>query len=194
VAFAESAEELSGWRAKPNFRELGPRLGARVGDVARALEQDDGALASRLARGEPVEVGAGDGAVQLLPADVELVKRTAPGRGVASDGAATVALDLELDRWPALQREGLVREVIHHLQDLRKRAGLKVDDRIELRIQTHPTERLAYAVSTHTSLIAAEALATRVETGSLDEEAGEWDRTVTVEVDGVKAKLSLRRA
>ena len=194
VAFAESAEELSGWRAKPNFRELGPRLGARVGDVARALEQDDGALASRLARGEPVEVGAGDGAVQLLPADVELVKRTAPGRGVASDGAATVALDLELDRWPALQREGLVREVIHHLQDLRKRAGLKVDDRIELRIQTDPTERLAYAVSTHTSLIAAEALATRVETGSLDEEAGEWDRTVTVEVDGVKAKLSLRRA
>ena len=52
VAFAESAEELGGWRAKPNFKALGPTLGPRVKEVATALADDDGTLAGALARGE----------------------------------------------------------------------------------------------------------------------------------------------
>ena len=56
VDFAESAEQLGRWRAKPSYRVLGPRLGPRVKDVAALLAQDDGTLAGSLARGEPVTV------------------------------------------------------------------------------------------------------------------------------------------
>ncbi|MCA1726599.1 MAG: isoleucine--tRNA ligase, partial [Actinobacteria bacterium] len=62
AAFAASEGELSGWRAKPNFRALGPRLGQRVKDVALILSADDGTLAAELAAGRPVTIElAGDG-------------------------------------------------------------------------------------------------------------------------------------
>jgi isoleucyl-tRNA synthetase len=194
IAFAESAEEFSGWRAKPNFRELGPRLGQRVQDVARALAADDGELGGRLASGESVTVDAAGETITLSSSDVELSQQTRSGWGVASDGSVTVALDLDLEGWPALQREGMVREVIHHVQNLRKAAGLNVADRIELRIETDPSERLGYALSTHASLIQGEVLATELEVAGAAADVRDWDRSVTVEIDGVPATLLLRRA
>jgi isoleucyl-tRNA synthetase len=194
VAFAESAEELTGWQAKPNFRELGPRLGSRVQEVAEALAADDGTLAAQLARGETVAIPVRGESLTLGPADVELAQKTRSGWGVASDGAVTVALDLDLDAFPALQREGMVREVIHHVQNLRKSSGLEVADRIELELATDPVERLAYALSTHASLIAGEVLATDVQIAALDGEIGDWDGTTLVEIDGVRTRISLRKA
>jgi isoleucyl-tRNA synthetase len=192
IAFTESTEEISGWRAKPNFRELGPRLGRRVQDLARALEADDGAIASRLARGEQVTITFEGEPVSLSPSDVELVQQTRTGWGVASDGSVTVALDLDLEPWPALQREGMVREVIHHVQNLRKEARLQVTDGIELLVRTDPSERLAYALSTYASLIAGEVLAANVEIGSREESIEPWAATVNVEIEGVPASISIR--
>ncbi len=133
VRFAESADELSGWRAKPNFRALGPKLGPRVQEVAAALAADDGPLAARLATGENVTVDLSSGPVELTPGDVELVQHTQEGWGLASDGPVTVALDLTLD--DDLRLEGLARELVHHVQALRRSAGLDVSDRIQLGIE-----------------------------------------------------------
>jgi len=138
-------------------------------------------------------VGPKGRAATIAPGDVELTRETKEGWGVASDGPLTVALDLDLDPWPALQREGMVREVIHHVQNLRKAAGLSVTDRIELEIRADPSDRLGYAVGTHTSLVAAEVLADSVEVGSLDTIDDGWERSVHVQVDGMPARLSLRR-
>jgi isoleucyl-tRNA synthetase len=195
VAFAESAEELSGWRAKPNFRILGPRLGPRVQALAAALAKDEGSLAGTLARGEsvPVDVGLAE-PVTVRPEDVELVQQGRTGWSVASDSTATVALDLDVASHPALQREGMVREVIHHVQNLRKSAGLDLTDRIQLRVQTEPSERLSFAATAHASDIASETLATQVVVASPDESSeGPWDAQTTVDVDGVPVRLLLRR-
>jgi isoleucyl-tRNA synthetase len=196
VVFAESADELSGWRAKPNFRELGPRLGPRVQRVAEALSGDDGSLAAQLSRGEPVTLTVDGELITVGPADVELVQQTRSGWGIASDGAVTVALDLDLDASPGLQREGMVREVIHHIQNLRKSSGLQVADRIEVEIATDRTERLAYALTTHASLIAGEVLATHLEIAGLDADGASdgWDGTIEVDIDGVPTRISLRRS
>jgi isoleucyl-tRNA synthetase len=196
VAYAESAEELSGWRAKPTFRVLGPRLGSRVQAVRTALERDDGRLAAALARGETVriDIGATD-PVTLGPDDVDLVQQTRSGWGMASDGAVTVALDVDLEPYATLQREGMVREVLHHVQNLRKAAGLDVTDRIDLRIEVDPEARLFYAVGTDTSVIAAESLADSVQAAPLGEESvDEWEADQRVSVDGVSVHLFLRRA
>jgi isoleucyl-tRNA synthetase len=141
VAFAESAEELSGWRAKPNFRTLGPTLGPAVQEVASALAADDGTLGASLAAGISVELALPSGARILGPDDVELVQVSRAGWGSASDGSVTVALDLEPTE--ELRREGLVRELIRHVQDLRKSAGLDVADRIVLSVEADAEVRRA---------------------------------------------------
>jgi isoleucyl-tRNA synthetase len=186
VLFAESAEELGRWRAKPNFRVLGPRLGQLVKRVAERLEQDDGTLAASLARGEPVTLGdVGPTSVTLEPGDVDLVQETLAGWGVASEGGLTVALELEIT--PELRREGLARELVRVVQDARKEAGLDVSDRIALGIEVDGD--LADALAEHRTWLAAETLAIEVLEGAVDAPA--FSRTF--EVDGSRVQVSLRR-
>jgi isoleucyl-tRNA synthetase len=185
VVFAESAEELSGWRAKPNFKLLGPRLGQRVQDVAAALQRDDGALASQFARSETVTLSFGDGEpVSLAPDEVELVQQTRSGWGVASDGTVTVALDLEPDQ--ELRNEGLARELVRAIQDLRKSSGLQVADRIVLGIEASTETRAA--LDPHLSFLAKEVLAAEVGWQPVEEASG----AVELNLDGSSVRLSLR--
>ena len=186
VRFAESADELSGWRAKPNFRALGPKLGARVQEVAAALAADDGALAARLARDETVALELPGGPVELSPADVELSQQTKEGWGVASDGPVTVALDVTLN--DDLRREGLARELIHHVQALRKSAGLDVSDRIHVGVEA--SDEVAEAIGAHRDWIAAEVLASSLSDGPLDGATGTEDVTV----EGTPVRISVRPA
>ena len=187
VVFAESSEQLSSWRAKPNFRLLGPRLGRRIQSLASVLERDDGALAARLARGETVHAALDDGdSVTLSPEDVELIQQTKAGWGVASDGSSTVALDLELI--PELRREGLVRELTHHVQNLRKSSGLAVADRIVLGVEGDP--RISEVVESYRDQLAAEVLATEVRGEAVDRPDG----MAEARIDGAPVRLSLRRA
>jgi isoleucyl-tRNA synthetase len=186
VRFAESADELSGWRAKPNFRALGPKLGPRVQEVAAALAADDGSLAARLARGETVSVELGGGPIELSPDDVELSRETTEGWGLASDGPVTVALELTLD--DDLRLEGLARELVHHVQALRKSAGLEVSDRIVLWIEGDAP--VAGAVAAHRAWIASEVLATSIQDGLVDGATAFED----VSVDGNRARIFLHRA
>jgi isoleucyl-tRNA synthetase len=186
VLFAESAEQLGRWRAKPNFKVLGPRLGPGVKEVAAALELDDGSLAAVLAHGDPVRVDLGNEQVELAPSDVDLVQETVEGWGVASDGGITVALELELT--PELRAEGLAREVVRAVQDARKAAGLDVVDRIVLGLRVDgPT---AEALDTHRAWIAAETLAVEVVDGAAPHATLEQ----TFEIEGAPVEVSLRRS
>jgi isoleucyl-tRNA synthetase len=187
VVFAESAEELGRWRAKPNFRALGPKLGQTVKDLAAFLARDDGTIAARLARGESVTVDLGGAQqVELGPEDVDLSQETMEGWGVASEGGLTVALDLDVT--PELKNEGLAREVVRLVQDARKAAALNVADRIVLGIET--SNDLADAVREHGDYITRETLAIALEQTSIDDAL----REETAEIDGERLEIRLRRA
>jgi isoleucyl-tRNA synthetase len=157
VEIAGSAEVFGRWRAKPDFKVLGPRLGPHVRAVAAALAADDGTLAGRLIEGESIEIVVDDEpAITIGPDDVQLVHDVRSGLGVASEGGVTVALELEVT--PELRREGVARELVRMIQDARKSAGLEVTDRIELAIET--SGEPAAALDAHGDEIAAETLAT----------------------------------
>ncbi|MGH2528311.1 MAG: isoleucine--tRNA ligase [Actinomycetota bacterium] len=158
VLFAESTAQFGRWRAKPNFKLLGPRLGPGVKGVAVVLAQDDGSAAAALARGEAVALSTPSGEVRLEPADVDLVQETLEGWGVAADGGLTVALELELTE--ELRREGLARDLVRLVQDARKAAGLEVTDRIALGVDAG--NDIAEALSAFRDYVAAETLATEV--------------------------------
>ena len=127
---AELADVLS-YELVPNYKVLGPRLGSRVQQLRAALGTVDAAAAAEaLAVGRPVVVELPDGPVELAGDEVELRVRAQPGFAVSRDGAEVVALDLTLDE--DLRRRGLVRELVRHVQDLRKGAGLEVSDWIHV--------------------------------------------------------------
>ncbi|HEV3474635.1 MAG TPA: isoleucine--tRNA ligase [Actinomycetota bacterium] len=185
VSVVESAETLAGWRAIPNYRALGPRLGKAVQEVARMLDGNEQAAAA-LARGERVELVTSSGEVEVGPEDVELERESVGGWGVAAEGGLTVGLDLEIT--PELARDGMARELVRFIQDARKAAGLDIADRIELGVTAGGP--IAEAVDERAEWIAGEVLARRLVRGSLDGAEHREERTI----DGHTAVVELRRA
>jgi isoleucyl-tRNA synthetase len=187
VVFAGSEAAFGNWRAKPDYKVLGPKLGPGVKEVARLLAQDDGSMAASLARDVVVEIVLADGsAISLSPGDVDLTQEVPEGWGVASDGGMTVALDLELT--DELRREGLARELIRGVQDARKAAGLDVSDRIVLGISAGG--RIAEALAEHRATVAGETLAIELTDRTFDGGSFRQD----LNVDGETVAISLRKA
>jgi len=128
------AVTLMRYHVKPNLRLLGPRLGKALPALRSALDtlspQAAAALARAVEAGEPATLPLGGESVTLLP--TELLVETLPlaGYAVAQDEGVQVALETTLT--PALQREGLVRDLVRAVQEARKRAGLALTDRITL--------------------------------------------------------------
>jgi len=181
VAFAESLRDVGRWRAKPNYRVLGRRVGAAVKEVAAALEADDGGLAAAFARGE----GAIVAGLELAPGDVDLSQEVREGWGVASEGGLAVALDLEVTH--ELRLEGLARELVRRIQDERRGAGLEVSDRIVLGVRA--TGEVADALAAHRDHVARETLAVEVIEGDAPGAASR-----TVDVEGEPVGVSLKKA
>ena len=144
-----SAVELT---AKPNYKTLGPRLGKEVQNVARALAAATGEqLAVFLETGEMTAGGH-----RLRAGEVAVNRTPRPGTAVASEGGVSAVLDIEPT--PELIAEGLAREVVSRIQNIRREMDLEVTDRI--RVEYHAADGpLADAVAAHAGFIAGEALA-----------------------------------
>jgi len=169
----ESLTDLMSWTVVPNFRALGPRLGAKVNEVKAALAAADGASVRRALDADGFVEMAGH---RLGAGDVEVRAGSHEDFALSSDEGWAVALDLELD--DALEREGVARQLARDLNDLRKRSGLALTDRVRIRIGAG--SRVAAAVDAHRDWIAGQVLAVELDvvgdvgTGGADlEVAGE---------------------
>ncbi len=133
VELIDQMGDVLDYELVPNFKLLGPRLGARVQQLRAAMGSVDGvAAAADLAAGRPLVVDLDDGPLELSGDEIELRVRAQPGFAVSRDGAEVVALDLAVD--DELRRRGLAREVIRHVQEQRKAVGLEVSDWIHLHL------------------------------------------------------------
>ncbi len=174
VKALDDVDTLSGlisWTVVPNFRTLGPRLGKKVNEVKAALATADGSeLQRRLEADGYIEV-AGE---RLTGDDVDVRATRHESFAFAEDGGWAVALDLDLD--DDLRREGLARELVRALNDLRKETGLALSDRIALTLDAD--DALAAAITAHRAHIMGEVLAERLDLGPAGAGAG------AVDVDG----------
>jgi isoleucyl-tRNA synthetase len=155
VKALDDVDTLSGlmsWTIVPNFRALGPRLGPRVNDVKRALAEADGSTLQRRLEAEGFIEVAGE---RLTAADVEVRADRHEEFALADDGGWAVALDLELD--DDLRREGLARELVRSLNDLRKDVGLDIADRVVLAIDAD--DAVWAALDAHRDYVMSEVLA-----------------------------------
>ena len=120
-------------KVKPNFRTIGKAYGARMKEIAAAFGSLSQEVISAMKAAETsssaytLVLPGGD--VVLNPGDYQISSEDMPGWLVASEGSLTIALDIEVT--PQLRREGLSRELVNRIQNLRKSAGFEVTDRID---------------------------------------------------------------
>lgn len=136
VIFRENEEELVEYSAKANFRELGPRLGNRMRGAAETIQQLRPREIQQLMDGSILSIEVEGETVDITIASVLVQRREKENLKVLNEGELTVALDPEITE--ELRREGLVRDLIRAVQNLRKDAGLEVTDRIILGIEADP--------------------------------------------------------
>ena len=132
MAFIADTTGIMTLRIKPNFKVLGKTYGARMKEIAAAfgtLEQGEIASIQKAeTAGQAYTLVLPGGDVVLQPGDYAISSEDMPGWLVASEGSLTVALDIEVT--PELRREGLARELVNRIQNLRKSSGFEVTDRI----------------------------------------------------------------
>jgi isoleucyl-tRNA synthetase len=180
-----SLEGLLSYRVVPNFRALGPKLGTRVPRVKELLTTVDGA-AVRRAFDETghYDLDVDGDNVRLEPSEVEIRAEQHEDLALAQDGRYAVALDLTLD--DELVAEGIARELIRMINDLRKARDFDLADRITVSLETRG--RVHDAARHHGDWIAGEVLAT-----TFDVIDGAPDGEVAL-IDGTPVRVELQRA
>ena len=170
-------------KVKPDFRKLGKRLGKQMKAAAAAIaamSQHDIAALEREGffmleiEGAPVRIEADD---------VEISAEDIPGWLVANDGNLTVALDVTVT--DELRNEGLARDIINRIQNIRKDRGYKITDRIKLTFE--PGAEIDGVLANFADYIAAQVLADAIDRAPL----GEADTVATLDIDGLLLKVNI---
>ncbi len=117
-------------KIKPNFKTLGKRYGARMKQIAAFFAEMDQQTIAAVERAGAYTLALPDGEVALEKEDYQITSEDMPGWLVASEGSLTVALDVTVT--DSLRREGVARELINRIQNLRKESGFEVTDRINV--------------------------------------------------------------
>ncbi len=162
IEFLDDTSGVLSKTIKPNFKMLGQKYGPKMKAVADRIQRLEEADINELQAG--VEVIAdvdGLDPIAILPEEVEIRTQDLPGWLVATDGPLTVALDVTLT--DELRQEGLARELVNRLQNLRKDSGLEVQDRISVSLAASAPAELQAAVQSFGDYIRTEVQAQRLD-------------------------------
>jgi isoleucyl-tRNA synthetase len=177
MEFVENTDGIITKKIKPNFKTLGKIYGPRMKEIAAAFTTLDQPTISAIQRaeaaGEAYTLALPGGDVMLQPGDYQISSEDMPGWLVASQGALTVALDIEIT--PELRQEGLARELVNRIQNLRKSSGFEVTDRIDVTIAHNPA--LQEALDRFGNYVCAQTLARGIRFAEKPENAVEveWE-------------------
>ncbi len=145
-------------KVKPNFKTLGPKFGQQMKAISQAISQFTSEDISTIEQEESYPLNIGGSEIQLDLSDVIITTEDIPGWVVTSMNSNTVALDISLS--DNLISEGLAREVINRVQNIRKELGFEVTDRIEITLSAE--EKLANAINNNLNYICSETLADEI--------------------------------
>lgn len=187
VRSLDAAGEAIDYSINPLPRQLGQKYGNRFPGIRKALlALDPVKTAQHLLEGKPLPVEVEGQSYEILPEEVEVRAVARSGFAVASEGACLAALVTDLT--PELINEGLAREFVRRVQDLRKTADLEIADRIEVTYQATPL--LAGAIEAFKEYITNETLALKLVHGEIPEGA----TTVSDQFDSEEVTVGIRKS
>ncbi len=168
---------------KPNFKVLGPRFGKEMRFVGAAVKDFTQEDIATLEKEGKISLKINEKVVDLTIEEVEISSQDIEGWLVANQGGLTVALDVQIS--DVLRKEGIARELINRIQNLRKEAGFEVTDQIQLTIEDNAV--LQEAISENESYIKSETLTKELSFNSVVEDA------VVIEFDDINTKLKINK-
>ena len=177
-------------KIKPNFRTLGKKYGAQMKGIAAAFGTFDQKTIGDIQSAGTYTLDINGAAVTLEPEDYEIISEDMPGWLVASEGALTIALDIEVN--DALRAEGVARELVNRIQNIRKDSGFDVTDKVDVLIfaDGSAAEEISASLASYETYLASQTLACSVGFKPLGEAGG---NTVSVEWDEDEIKITVTR-
>ena len=165
VTSADNLDDLVSYSFKPNLKTLGPRYGKLLGVIRKELPEMDPAILAPLRSGESVTVELGGEQIELGPDDVMVSTEQASDWSCADEDGIQIAISTVTT--PELEREGMARDFVRQVQQLRKDADLQIQDRITVNYQSDDSE-IATAITEWSDYIQNETLADSIEAGTTD--------------------------
>ena len=185
VKSVKDASEVGGrvrFEIRPNLPLLGPKYGAKLGEITKQLAEMNAAdIALRVENGLELPMAG----LTLLPDEVLVSQMPVEGYAFAADGSYAVAISTEIT--PELAQEGLARELVHRIQNMRRSAGFDITDRITTYYQGSDT--VDEVMSEQAEYIRQETLSHELVSSEPHEEAYAEEHTV----DGGEVMLAVRR-
>ena len=179
IEVLEEESEILVKRIKPNFKALGPRFGKDMKLVVKAIQQLNSEDIQKIEQKGAIEVEINRKSITLNLDDVEISSQDIEGWLVANQGSVTVALDITVS--DSLKQEGIARELVNRIQNLRKNSGFEVTDHIDICILDN--KNITNAVLNNLDYIKIETLTKKLEL------VKELDDGIEIDFDGISTKL-----
>jgi isoleucyl-tRNA synthetase len=181
VSFGNDETQLANLSLKADFKKLGPRYGKIMKQLGKAIQEMDQKQISELERNGQYTFAELPESPVVTTEDVEIIPEDVPGWLVANDGNITVALDVTVT--DELRNEGMGRELVNRIQNIRKSSDFEITDKVMVEITRN--EQTDAAIQTFGSYISAQVLATEINVV----DAIEDERGVELDIDGIVVKV-----
>ncbi len=183
VELLEEASDILVKQIKPNFKALGPRFGKEMKLIANAIKMFNSDDIKKIEQNGVLDVEINGKNITLGLEDVEITSQDIEGWLVANEGSLTVALDVTIS--DDLRKEGIARELINRIQNLRKDSGFEVTDRIDVTLQKD--DHVINAVNANITYIKTETLTNELEI------IDKLDNGIEIVFDDVNTKLFIQK-
>ena len=183
IELLDDASDILVKKIKPNFKVLGPKFGKDMKAISAAVAQLGQEEIQKMEREGELMLQVENKSINLQLTDVEITSQDIEGWLVATSGPLTVALDVTID--DTLRREGIARELVNRIQNLRKESGFEVTDKIDIKILKDGF--VEKAVSSNEDYIKTETL-----TAELNFEE-QLEEGIAIAFDEVNTKLFIQK-
>ena len=183
IELLEDASDILVKQIKPNFKVLGPRFGKDMKLIANAINAFSADDIKKIEQNGNLDVEVNGKNINLGLDDVEIMSQDIEGWLVANEGALTVALDVTIS--DELRKEGIARELVNRIQNLRKDSGFEVTDRIDVKLQKDA--QIEAAISSNETYIKSETLTEDLEI------IENLDNGIEIAFDDVNTKLFIQK-
>ncbi|MCD4679788.1 MAG: isoleucine--tRNA ligase [Bacteroidales bacterium] len=173
-------------KVKPNFKTLGPKYGKLMKQVAAQINKFSGEDIVQLEQNGNYILNIEDNKIEILLSDVEISTEDIPGWLITNMDSLSVAMDITIT--DELKQEGIARELINRIQNIRKDKDFEVTDKIDVNVLKH--DEINLAVTNNISYICTEILAVTL---NLVEEIDNNDAIIVELIDNIKTKVSIKK-
>lgn len=173
-------------KIKPQFKVLGKKVGGKMKEIAALIAQMTQENIACMEQTGSYSLTLQSGSYTIQMEDVEILTEDMPGWLVATEGILTIALDIELSQ--PLIEEGIARELINRIQNLRKSSGLEITDRINIVLEQ--SEQIASSVVHFEQYIASQVLASNIRMTAKDK----MSAATTIEIDNYTLAIQIEKA